>query len=354
MTSALARPVAMAFVLAWLLWPASCPAEVNQSQELSPGVWFHEGDIGRKGHCNNGWVIFKDYVLVIDANFPSGAREVLPKIRASTSQPIRFAFDTHHHGDHAYGNQVWADLGATVVAHEGVLAEMRKYETGLFGKVPGRWEDAARGREDVRASRLHTPSLLFPKTLVFDDGHQRVELHWFRVAHTHGDGFAWVPKERILFTGDACVNGPYNYMGDGNSRDWIPTLEAARALGPRIVCPGHGLVGGPEVLDRQIAFLRALQREVGKWLAEGRTPNEVKASVEVLKASLAKNEDLAIYLGGMFASQVEKVWVDHGGKAFEPTPASASGTGRPGLPSRPRQPVRDDEVLAVVGARGGR
>ncbi|MBL9126533.1 MAG: MBL fold metallo-hydrolase, partial [Verrucomicrobiales bacterium] len=174
-------------------------AEVNKPQEVAPGIWFHEGDIGRKGHCNNGWIVFRDYVLVVDANFPSGAREVLPKIQASSSRPIRFAFDTHHHGDHAYGNQVWADLGATVVAHEGVLAEMRKYETGKFGDKPGRWEETAAGREDVRASRLHPPSLLFPKTLTFDDGEHRVELHWFGVAHTHGDGFAWLPKERILF-----------------------------------------------------------------------------------------------------------------------------------------------------------
>jgi cyclase len=40
-------------------------------------------------------------VLVIDANFPSGAKLVLPKIRALTDKPVRFAFDTHHHGDHA-------------------------------------------------------------------------------------------------------------------------------------------------------------------------------------------------------------------------------------------------------------
>ena len=56
-------------------------AEVNKPEQVAPGVWFHEGDIGRKGHCNNGWIVFKDYVLVVDANFPSGAREVIPKIQ---------------------------------------------------------------------------------------------------------------------------------------------------------------------------------------------------------------------------------------------------------------------------------
>ena len=82
-------------------------------------------------------------------NYPAGAREVIAKIRESTPKPIRFAFDTHHHGDHAYGNQVWADLGAVPVAHENVVAEMRKYETGFFGGKPGRWEEAEKQREDA-------------------------------------------------------------------------------------------------------------------------------------------------------------------------------------------------------------
>src|SRR6185503_21289519 len=132
-------------------------AQVGEVRTVAPDVFFHEGDIKGKGHCNNGWVVFDDYVLVIDANFPSGAREIIPKIKAQTNKPIRFAFDTHHHGDHAYGNQIWADNGGVVVAHENVVSEMRKYETGFFGGKPGRWEGEAKAREDVRATRLKPP-----------------------------------------------------------------------------------------------------------------------------------------------------------------------------------------------------
>src|SRR2546430_15321452 len=100
------------------LFTISAVAEVNKVENVAKDVYFHEGDIGRKGHCNNGWIVFKDYVLVIDANFPSGADEVIPKIREITDKPIRFVFDTHQHGDHAYGDQTFADLGATPVGHE--------------------------------------------------------------------------------------------------------------------------------------------------------------------------------------------------------------------------------------------
>jgi cyclase len=254
----------MGGVLIGVLQQGRSAGQIDTVKELAAGVYFHEGDLRGKGHCNNGWVIFDDYVLVLDANFPSGAQEIIPKIKAQTSKPIRFAFDTHHHGDHAYGNQIWADNGAVPVAHENVVAEMRKYETGFFGGKPGRWEGEAKVRADLRATRLKPPSLLYRDLMIFDDGTHRVELRYFGVGHTHGDGFAWLPKERILFTGDAAVNGPFNYMGDGDSAAWIETLARVQKLGAAIIAPGHGPAGDAGVLEAQRAYFVALRAEVEK------------------------------------------------------------------------------------------
>jgi len=70
------------FALIGFVYQRHPSSQTNTVKELAPGVFFHEGDIKGRGHCNNGWVIFDDYVLVIDANFPSGAQEVIPKIKA--------------------------------------------------------------------------------------------------------------------------------------------------------------------------------------------------------------------------------------------------------------------------------
>jgi len=255
-------------------------------------------------------------VLVVDGNFPSGAQEVIPKIRSTSDKPIRFTFNTHHHGDHAYGNQIWSELGATLVAHVGVLEQMKKFETGYFAGKPGRWEDVAKNRPDVAATKLKPPTLLFSQEMFFDDGRHRVELRHFGVAHTRGDGFAWLPNERILFTGDACVNGPYNFMGDGDTGEWVQTLEAARKLKPKVICPGHGPRGGSEVLDNQITFLTELRKEVKKLVDAGMKPAEVKAAATMIKETLRQQEPIAIYIGNFFDAQVEKVYVEMGGQPF--------------------------------------
>jgi glyoxylase-like metal-dependent hydrolase (beta-lactamase superfamily II) len=263
-------------------------------------------------------VVFDDYVLVIDANFPSGAQQVIQAIKAQTTKPIRFAFDTHHHGDHAYGNQVWTDNGGTIVAHENVLSEMRKYETGLFGGKPGRWEETASQREDVKTARLKPPSLLYRDTMIFDDGTHRVELRYFGVGHTHGDGFAWLPKERILFTGDAAVNGPYNFIGDGDSGAWVETLAAAQKLGATIVAPGHGPLGDGGVLEAQRQFFIALRAEVEK--RKDLSADRVQADVPVIRSALIARHPTYIDASdkpiASFEAQVAQVYKEMTGKDF--------------------------------------
>jgi len=296
-----------------LLFTGLLHAQVNQVQKLAPDVYFHEGDLKGRGHCNNGWIIFEDYVLVIDGNFPSGAKEIIPKIRSITDKSIRFAFDTHHHGDHAYGNQIWVDNGAVPVAHEGVAREMQRLE-------PGRWNDTAKSRKDVAEAKLKIPTLLYTNIMIFDDGTHRVELLHFGVAHTRGDGFAWLPKEKILFTGDACVNGPYNFLGDGDSEQWVKTLEGAKKLGAKTICPGHGPIGAAELLADQQKYFVELRKQV-KRVAR-KSPDQVKALVEDIRATLQKDQQIARYLGDFLPAQVDKVYQEMGGKAFLPANAA--------------------------------
>jgi glyoxylase-like metal-dependent hydrolase (beta-lactamase superfamily II) len=96
-------------------------AEPGEVKNLAPGVYVWQGDRDKREPANCRLVIFNDYVLVVDANFPWGVREILPKIRATTNKPIRFVLNTHYHGDHAYGNAIFVDAGAMIVSSEATL-----------------------------------------------------------------------------------------------------------------------------------------------------------------------------------------------------------------------------------------
>ena len=94
------------------------------------------------------------------------------------------------------------------------------------------------GRRDVAESSLKVPNLVFDDKLVLDDGKQRVEFMFLGHAHTSGDAFAYLPRQKMLCTGDACVNGAYNFMGHGDSASWVRVLDCMQQFDVKLVCPG--------------------------------------------------------------------------------------------------------------------
>lgn len=242
--------------------------------ELAPGVFFRKTQtVPEFIGCNQGWVVFKDYVLVIDANFPNQADEVIKLIRKQTDKPIRFVFDTHYHGDHADGNPRY--VGATPVASERSRLE---FETkGISG-----FEASKRAKPDEYGPLTYRkPSLYFPRTMVFDDGDQRVELIHFGHGHTMGDAVAWLPKHGILFSGDAVVNGAFNYTGDSNTESWISVLNAISELPIKTIAPGHGEAAGKELVDQQRRYFVELRAYIRRAIDAGKSLDEIKAEIEL-------------------------------------------------------------------------
>lgn len=258
---------AFAALLSVAFWAPKTSAQASRLQQVAPGVWFRLGESDR-GHCNNTIIEMADYLIVIDANFPSGAELAMADIKTVSSKPVKYVFDTHHHGDHLYGNPVWTKAGATTLAYHTVLQEIARYE-------PSGWQSAAGSRPDVAALGLATaepPMEVFTQIPhVIEDATRRVEFHFFGWAHTRGDGFAYLPNEGVLVTGDAIVNGPFNFMGHGNIGNWPNVIERAKRLRFDKVLPGHGPIGGREVPDGQQAFMREIHAAVGAAIGKGQS-----------------------------------------------------------------------------------
>ncbi|HYW47130.1 MAG TPA: MBL fold metallo-hydrolase [Bryobacteraceae bacterium] len=244
---------------------------------IVPGVWFREGDMDQ-GHCNNVIIEMKDYLIVVDANFPSGARGAMADAKRLSSKPVKYVFDTHHHGDHLYGNPVWTQAGATTLAFKGVAEELKRLE-------PARWQAAAKTRADVAELKRDGPEP--PKqdineaSYVLNDGSRKVEFHNYGWAHTRGDGFVYLPKEQVLCSGDAVVNGPHNATMDANIGNWPTVLHAVEKLKVKHVLPGHGLPGGRELITGQAEFMTELHKAVKAGIEQGKKVEELQASIQM-------------------------------------------------------------------------
>ncbi|MFN7921775.1 MAG: MBL fold metallo-hydrolase [Bryobacteraceae bacterium] len=233
----------------------------NTVRELAPGVWVRMGDRGRNQPANCGWIIFKDYVLVIDANYPWGAKEILPEIKKTTQKPIRYVFNTHYHGDHAYGGSLFTDQGAQIVCSEACAVESKS-------KGQAGWDrNTATGEFSLKPYKLAHPTITFGQFMAFDDGEHRVELRLMGPGHSKGDAAAWLPKEKILFTGDLVVNwksGNNAADADADHDNWLRALDRMAAMNPATVVVGHGELGGVAEIRAQHAYMADMVDTVRK------------------------------------------------------------------------------------------
>jgi cyclase len=244
--------------------------------EIAPGVFFRKMEWQPKFiGCNQGWIIFEDFVLVIEASFPNQAAELIKEIRKTTDKPIRYVFDTHWHGDHADGNPVLIADGASAIASEQAREQFLNKGTASFEK------QKQEKTEEYGKLKYGIPSLYFPKKMVLEDSKQRVELIHIGHGHTPGDAVAWLPQHGILFTGDSCVNGPFNYTGESNTASWIAVLTEMSRLPVKMICPGHGERSDNLLIEQQRRYFVELRHAIQDAVAAGKSLDDIKKSIDL-------------------------------------------------------------------------
>jgi glyoxylase-like metal-dependent hydrolase (beta-lactamase superfamily II) len=276
-------------------------------KQIALGVWFREGEIQTLGHCNNAIIEMKDYLIVVDANFPSGARLTMDAAKKVSNKPVKYVFDTHHHGDHAYGNPVWTQAGAITLAYKGVAEEMKRYE-------PKRWQATAKERKDVAELKLsdpEPPKQTFDKSpFVLKDDTREVRFYFFGWAHTRGDAFVYLPKEKVLCSGDAAVNGAYNYTADANIANWPKVVAAAQKLDVAYVLPGHGGSGGKEILEGQARFMTELHSAVQTAIKQGKKLDDLvkKGGSKLVSTTIQLPDNVKNWVGDGLPDQVRDTY----------------------------------------------
>ena len=220
-------------------------------------VWTLGGDRLESSYgANCTGIAGRDAVLLVDPLIaPSHARLGEDAVRAWTDRPVRFVVLTHHHTDHALGASFFASGGAGVVAHRACRAAMEAEHPALV---------AARRRVPALADLFQDADPYLP-TLTIDDDEWRADLGGTRVrvwhpgpGHTPGDLVVSLEDESVTVCGDLVSVGYHVNYEDAALRQLEVGLEMLRRLGTRTYVPGHGEVGGPEVVDAQVDYHRAV------------------------------------------------------------------------------------------------
>jgi cyclase len=217
-------------------------------QEVSDGVYAYIQPDGSWWINNTAFLVGRTGVVSVDAcSTERRTRAYLDAIASVTSQPVRTLINTHHHGDHTFGNYLFA--GATIVAHEKCRAEMLAF--GPPGRAPF-WTEVEWG-----GIELAPPFLTYEtRVRVYVDDLECEVRHVGSPAHTTNDSIVWVPSRSLLLSGDLLFRGGTPFLLMGSVAGAIDVLEELKRLPAATIVPGHGGVSGPELIDDVLGYLR--------------------------------------------------------------------------------------------------
>ena len=219
---------------------------------------------------NSAVIVNENDVMIVDSHItPAAAWVLVEELKTITPKPVRYVVNSHYHFDHAHGNQVFG-RDVEVIGHEFTremlsnpkeIFESATYR-GFTGGVPSQIEDIRKRlaaatdpaertqlqdqlqvQENYRAAlaevRPTPPTVTLKTKMTFFRGGREIQLVFLGRGHTGGDVVAFLPKERLVYTGDLVVAG-LAYMGDAYVDEWVNTLDELKKLDFATVLPGHG------------------------------------------------------------------------------------------------------------------
>lgn len=242
---------------------------VAKTVEVLPNVFtiVH----GEGSDSNTTFIITKEGVIVIDTRVsPAEAEKVMAEIKKRTDLPIVYTINTHYHGDHTFGNQVFL-ASKTIIAHKNV----RRSLLGASGKehlakfktlnIPG-----------LDAIEVTPPTMIYEKKMELYLGGYHLQLVHLGRGHTDGDTLIILQELRTVITGDLIYNRQFPYLGDGYVAEWIDTLQYLEDQDNELVVPGHGDVGGKPIIIAMKHYLMTLKSLVLEQIKKGKSLKETK------------------------------------------------------------------------------
>jgi glyoxylase-like metal-dependent hydrolase (beta-lactamase superfamily II) len=228
------------------------------------------------GKSNSG-LINRGGGLVVDTfwDLPL-TRELIGHYARVWKRPAQRVLNTHHNGDHCWGNQLFAD--AEIIGHRLCAASFGKERPEIMQAIKRQEgsddaEIASLARAlapfDFSGITLTPPTTLIDRDVTLDLDGVRVDLLYVGPAHTAGDVIAHLPEQRVVFTGDVLFRLCTPIGWEGTFANWTAALDRIIDLRPEVIVPGHGPVGGLEGPREMRAYLEYVRAESARFFAAG-------------------------------------------------------------------------------------
>ncbi len=190
-----------------------------------------------EGDPNSGVIVGDDGVMVIDARAtPVMAQDLMRHIRTVTDKPVKYVVLTHYHAVRVMGASGYG--APNIITSRGTYELIKERGEQDFKSEVQRFPRLFQAVESVPG--LTWPNIVFERELTIWMGKREVKIATIGAGHTKGDAIVWLPKERVLYSGDLVEEGATPYCGDAHLTEWPSTLAKLEKLKAKRLVPGRG------------------------------------------------------------------------------------------------------------------
>ncbi len=306
------------FIAGWLWLDAraqtSAPivSGAHRFEKIADGIFYATASGTMQVGANSPIFVNDTETMIIDSETsPAAGRALVQDIKALTDKPVKYVIDSHFHYDHLFGNQIFGP-DVQIIGHDNTALRLKANTLEQYTfltsvrPIPAR-VDALKQRiaqeadpqqkatlerqmqnslaylEQVKEVKQTPPNLTFDNTLTIVRGGREFRLMYLGRGHTDTDVVTYLPKERIVATGDL-MESVLSYMGDSYPEEWIATLEKLKSLDFDTVLPGHGVpFKGKERITAFQDYLRDLLAQTNALKRQGLSADDAAAKIDLTK-----------------------------------------------------------------------
>ena len=285
--------------------------KVYQFEKIADGVYYATSNGPMAAGGNHPIIINdRDVVLVDDGTTPAAARALLQDMKLITDKPVRWVVNTHFHYDHTDGNSVFGPdveiIGHEYVRHaiadldvihreplKSALTNMPIQIESLKKQLGDAKDPAQRATlekqlaatqadlEELKTLKPTPPTMSYSSKMTLFRGQREIQLLFLGRGHTQGDTVVFLPKEKIVCTGDL-MESRLAYMGDAMFDEWVTTLDALKELDFGTVLPGHGVpFHEKSLITAYQSYLKDFTIKVAELRKQGLSAEETAQKVDM-------------------------------------------------------------------------
>jgi len=244
------------------------------------------------GWNNAGYINLGEGVIVDTLYDVKHTREMVELIQKINPNLVKRIINTHHNGDHTWGNQLFKDR--EIIAHQYTAKYMEEEKKrnlpGLLQtsiKRPHRFPEGMKwfideiNEFDFSDVEITLPNHLIEDNLTLELDGFPCDIIYVGPAHSAGDLIVNLPEHKVLFSGDIIFSKTTPLGWEGTHENWIKALDLIKSLEPKVIVPGHGPLCDLKAVEELRDYFEFIYSEAKKYFDEGLSPLEASKMIDL-------------------------------------------------------------------------